>query len=374
MLLADLGADVIKVESPQGDPMRTFGPFRADDSRREFGGSFQSVNRNKRSIVIDLKEDSGRQAFLRLVAYADVVVENFRAGVMERLGISYERLRERNPRLVYASIRGFGDPHSGSPHAHRPALDLTAQAMGGLMGITGPDSAHPTQVGAFVGDVFPGMFSAVGILGAVHHAKETGVGQYVDVSMYDAVLALCYRIVSEYSCTGRVSEPHGNWDPVSVPYGVFETRDGHVAIAASFNSQWPVLAAAMGQPELGRDERYATEAARTSHADEVYALVSAWTREHSKNEIEAALANDLPVGPVNTAQDIFGDPHVAARQMLVEVEQPGSPAPVAVVGVPIKLSVTPGQVRSRAPRLGEHTDEVFRELEALSTGDRGGRS
>ncbi len=191
MLLADLGADVVKVEPPGGDPMRAVGPFRPDDRLRAFGGYFQSVNRNKRSIVLDLKTEAGAGALLALARGADVLVENFRAGVMDRLGLAYERLRAANPRLVYAAIRGFGDPRTGAgERAGRPAVDLTMQAMGGLMGVTGPSPARPTKAGPGVGDHFPAALCAFGIVAAQRLAQSTGAGQLVEVAMYDGVVSL----------------------------------------------------------------------------------------------------------------------------------------------------------------------------------------
>jgi crotonobetainyl-CoA:carnitine CoA-transferase CaiB-like acyl-CoA transferase len=360
MLLADLGADVVKVESPSGDLTRYAEPQLARDHAGGFGGYFQSVNRNKRSIVIDLKSDEGRNTFLRLLPTADAVVENYRTGVADRLGLSYESLSEIHPKLVYASVRGFGDPRGGeSPYAQWPAFDVSAQAWGGFMGITGTADGAPQQAGPGVGDIFPGTLCALGIVSALLHARATGEGQYVDVAMYDGVLALCERIVYQYSYTGEVPKPQGNTHPQLCPFGVFPASDGHVTIAAPTNNHWRALCDIIGRPELGLDDRYKNNLVRLEHRDDVIGLLSEWTRTRTKAHIVTALGGEVPVGPVNDVTDIFADAHVKAREMLAEVEQPGIDRTVTIVGSPIKLTKTPTGVRTRAPLLGEHTDEVL---------------
>ncbi len=359
-ILADHGADVIKVEAMTGDGTRVTGPFCADDALRDFGGYFQSVNRNKRSIALDLKTGTGREILHRLIDDADVVVENFRAGVMERLGLSYETLRETNPRLVYGTVRGFGDPRSGeSPYAQWPAYDVVSQAMGGMMGITGPDRDTPTKIGPGVGDTVPALMLCIGILAAVSRARETGQGQFVDVAMTDAVLAMCERIVYQTSYTGTVPAPEGNRHPLLCPFGLFRARDGHVSIACATDAFWEKLATAIGRPEMAHDPAFATNAARVQHQQRVIDAIEAFTTVRSKEEIAVVLGGKVPFGPVYTSAEIFADRHYAIREMLVDVEQPGSANPVKIAGVPIKLSDTPGAVRRRAPMLGEHTDEIL---------------
>jgi crotonobetainyl-CoA:carnitine CoA-transferase CaiB-like acyl-CoA transferase len=357
MLLADLGADVVKVESPEGDLTRAASPLPPG---APYGGYFQSVNRNKRSIVLDLKEPSGRDTLLRLVAHAHALVENFRTGVMDRLGLSYETLREINRALVYASVRGFGDPRGGaSPYADWPAFDVTAQAWGGFMGITGTADGTPQQAGPGVGDIFPGTLLALGVVTAIRHAERTGEGQYVDVAMYDGVLAMCERIVPVHSYTGEVPRPQGNAHPQFCPFGIFTASDGYVSIAAPTNNHWRALCEIIGRDELGIDDRYKNVVVRLEHRDEVIALLTDWTSSRTRAEIVDALGGRVPVGPVNTVADIVADPHIAAREMLAEVEQPGMDRPVVVPNNPIKLTRTPSGVRHRAPLLGEHTDEVL---------------
>lgn len=362
-VLADQGAQVIKVESLTGDGIRSSGPFHPDDGLRAFGGYFQSVNRNKSSIALDLKHPEAKALLIQLVQDADVLVENFRAGVMERLGLGYETLRELNPRLVYATIRGFGDPRTGqSPYADWPAYDVVAQAMGGIMGITGQQDGAPTKIGPGVGDIVPGLMLGIGILSAVHHARRTGQGQFVDVAMADGVLALCERIVYQQSYEGRTPGPEGNRHPLLCPFGLFPAKDGWVSIACANEKLWAELARIIGRPDMATDPRFATSASRVEHSADVIAAVENFTRTRTKAELAEALGGSVPFGPVYTARDIFDDPHFALREMLVEVEHPGCPTPVRIAGVPIKLSETPGGIRRRAPLLGEHTNEVLSHL------------
>jgi crotonobetainyl-CoA:carnitine CoA-transferase CaiB-like acyl-CoA transferase len=363
MLLGDLGADVLKVEPLRGDLTRHAGPYHPDDTLRAYTGYFQSVNRNKRSIAVDTKTTEGREIVLALAERAPVLVENFRPGVMERLGIGYDTLRARNRALVYATIRGFGDPRTGaSPYADWPAFDVTAQAMGGFMGITGEGPGRVQKAGPGVGDIFPATLCAVGILAALRHAERTGEGQHVDVAMYDGILALCERIVYQYSYVGDVPGPQGNTHPLLCPFDVFPASDGFVTVAAPADNLWRKLADIIGRAELATDEHYATNPARVAHADEVRAIVGDWTKVRTRSEILALLGGHVPVAPVNTVADIYDDPHVKAREMLVPLDHPGAPELLTIAGTPIKLTKTPAGVRTRAPLLGEHTEDVLHEL------------
>lgn len=357
MLLADMGADVIKVEPPEGDSTRAHGPFRADDVKRFYGGYFQSVNRNKRSVVLDLSSEPDRTRLLELVSTADVLVENFRPGVMERWNLQYERLATENPRLIYAAIRGFGDPRTGETQfSNWPAYDIVAQAMGGLIGITGAPGA-PVKAGPGVGDIFPAALCALGIMSAVYERGRSGLGQFLDVALYDAIIALCERIIFQYSYTGTIATPQGNRHPLLCPFDVFGCRDGQVAIAAPNDHQWDQLARAIGRPDLA--EVYFSNDARLANAANVRKAISAWTETRTREEIMASLGGTVPVGPVNTVEDIVRDPHVTARNMLSHLEQPGSGSPVMVVAPPIKFLRTPASVRDRAPLLDEHRDEIL---------------
>jgi crotonobetainyl-CoA:carnitine CoA-transferase CaiB-like acyl-CoA transferase len=317
------------------------------------------VNRNKRSVCLDLKDPADREALLDLLADADVLVENFRVGVMDRFGLSYEMLHERLPGLIYASIRGFGDPRTGaSPYAEWPAFDIIAQAMGGILGVTGSDPEHPVKVGPGVGDIFPAVLSACGILAALRHKEKTGQGQLVDVGLYDSVLALTERIVYQHSITGVSPQPQGNTHPILCPYGVMRTHDGFVAIAAPTDHHWVLLADLMGRPDLGTDARYATNRARLEHSADVYRLVEEWSARRTTVEVVRRVAGTIPCGPVNSAADIAGDPHVAAREMIVSVEHPAGRW-IDIVGAPIKFSETPTRTFERAPLLGEHDEQVL---------------
>lgn len=361
MMLADQGAEVIKIEPMGGDPTRLFGPFRDDDGARHFGGYFQSTNRNKLSLALDLKQPEGRDILLSLAREADILVENFRAGVMDRLGIGYEVLARENPRLVYAAIRGFGDPRTGaSPHVDRPAFDVVAQAMGGAMAITGPDAHTPVKIGPGIGDIFPASLAAFGILAAYHHATRTGQGQFVDVAMYDGIVSLCERAVYQYSYTGSSPVPEGNQHPILCPFGVFEARDGQVTIGCPRDTFWMELVTIIGRPELGADPRFATNNQRLAHRAETVEIIESWTRARTKAEIAEALGVRVPFGPVNTAADIYADPHMKARAMLVEVEHPGSARPVTIASTPVRMTLTQGGVTRRAPLTGEHTDAILR--------------
>jgi len=365
MMLADQGARVIKVEPPGGDRTRKFGPFRQGQltmAEGGYGGYFASTNRNKEGLCVDLKSPEGREVILRLVAEADIVIENFRSGVMERLGLGYERLAEINPRLVYGAIRGFGDSRTGrSPYGEWPAYDVVAQAMGGIMGITSTESGgRPTKIGPGVGDIVPAMQCAFGLVSALYRAKATGVGQFVDVSMVDGVLALCERIVFQHGIDGTVPGPEGNSHPLLCPYGLFPSKDGWVAIGCPHDDFWKLLARQMGRDDLAEDERYETTPQRLDRREEVEGAVSAWTSVRSKVEIAEALGGKVPFGPVLRVDEIFADGHTAARGMLAEVELPGVPEhPLVVADTAIKMTGTPGGVRFRAPLVGEHTAHVL---------------
>jgi crotonobetainyl-CoA:carnitine CoA-transferase CaiB-like acyl-CoA transferase len=370
-LLADLGADVVKIEPPQGDLSRPMAPLPKDfappgSSRTagcDYSGYFASINRNKRSIVLDLKQERDRGRFLALVETADAVVENSRAGVMDRLGIGYEALRARNRRLVYAAIRGFGDPRTGkSPYADWPAFDIVAQCMGGLVGITGPLDSRGFPCGASVGDIFPGALAALGVVSAIHAARRTGVGQFLDVCMVDAILSLCETVVINYSMTGTVLGPRGSGHPSLCPFDVYEAKDGAVAIAAPTDNHWAALCAIIDRTDLISDDRTRDNKRRSANRLFVTEIVQAWTRARTKHEIAQALGGKVPVGPVNTATDLFADPHVKARDMLVDVDMPGTNPKATVVGTPIKFTATPAGIYRRPPLLGEHTEEILAEI------------
>ncbi|MDE1172678.1 MAG: CoA transferase [Parvibaculaceae bacterium] len=360
-ILADHGADVIKIEPPEsGDMARFSGPFHAADAEHKQSGYFHSINRNKKSIVVDLKNPAGREIILSLLPGFDVVVENFRTGVMDKLGLSYETLREVNPRLVYATVRGFGDPRSGaSPYVDWPAFDVVAQAMGGMMGVTGEDASHPVKVGPGVGDTIPALYLAIGILAAVLRARATGQGQFVDVSMLDAVLAVSERIVHQRSFGKIIAKPEGNHHPFIAPFGIFPARDGHVAIACPNDRFFRDMCAALDSEDLLDDASLATMEGRRAGRQHVIDAVGERTARFSKTELTERLGGRVPFGPVYNMEEIAGDAHFAARNMLAEIEFPDIPEKLQIAGVPVKFSETPGRVVRRGPGHGEHTNEVL---------------
>lgn len=366
MILADMGADVVKVEPPTGDFTRHQGPYTEDDDQHAYGGYFQSVNRNKRGVVLDLTTPDGAEHLRGLVRTADVLLENFRDGVMERLGLSYESLSAMNPRLVYGAIRGFGDHRTGagpSPMIDWPAYDLNVQAFSGIMTVTGEPDGPPTKVGPGVGDTVPGLFAVAGVLAALVQAQHSGRGSFVDVAMYDAMVALCERQIYQRSYTGAVPGRHGSSHPLLSPFEVLDCADGWVTVAAPGDKHWAMLCELIGRPELVADTRTSSASARVRHSNFVHEVLADWARPRTKAEIASLLGGRVPIGPVNDAADLFADEHLAVRGMLASVEQPGGARPVVVAGRPIKFwGVTEPRLR-RAPLLGEHTAEVLAEID-----------
>jgi crotonobetainyl-CoA:carnitine CoA-transferase CaiB-like acyl-CoA transferase len=366
--LSDLGAEVVKVESLDGgDLVRNSGPFHEADPDRCYSGYFESINRGKRSIAVDLKTPEGVAIIKRLVPGFDVVTENFRVGVMDRLGLSYETLAALNPKLVYAAIRGFGDPRTGaSPYMNWPAFDVVAQAMGGMMGVTGLAGGQPIKIGPGVGDTVPALYAALGIVSAVLHARETGEGQFLDVAMTDAVLGVCERIVYQRSFAHQTPGPEGNHHPFLLPFGVYPAKDGFVAIACPTDAFFAALCQALGAEAMLNEEAFATRRARHASRALVIERLSALTGKLTKAELRAKLGGIVPFGPVMTIDEIAADPHFAARDMLAEVEIPGFPEPMQIAGQPIKFAGTPTHIDRRGPDLGADTLAVLTEHGATS--------
>lgn len=362
MLLADMGADVIKVEPPHGDFTRGGGPFTTGDTEKHYGGYFASVNRSKRSIVLDLQQEADRDTLRKLVATADIVVENFRVGVMDKMGLGYEDLAALNPRLVYGAIRGYGDPRTGeSPYATWPAFDVVAQAVSGLVASTGEKGSAGLRVGPSVGDIYPATLLALGLVSGVHEARRTGRGQFVDVAMYDALLALMEETVYRYSYWGRVDTPAGNGHPIHIPYGIYATKDGSCAMAAP-TTHWPMLCRIIGKPEWIDDPTTNTNRSRHANRETVMSYIEGWLAARTTAEVIAELGGKVPVAPVNTNAMLFDDPHLPAREMLVALQTPGAERPTVFVNSPIKFTRTKSGAHRRAPLLGEHTAEVLAEL------------
>ncbi|WP_337660151.1 CaiB/BaiF CoA transferase family protein [Anderseniella sp. Alg231-50] len=369
MMLADHGAEVIKIESPDGDTSRSNGPYRDDDPDHLWAGYFVSLNRSKKSIVLDLKSAEGRDAALKLAEDADVLLENFRPGVMERLGLGYDDVAEINPKLVYASISGFGNPRNGeSPYAKWPSYDVVAQAMGGLMSITGPDAATPMKAGPGVGDIFTGMMMAFAIVAALRHAEHNGEGQFIDVAMYDAMVSLCERIIYQQDIEAVLPVPTGNGHPLLAPFGLFPASDGFISIGVVDDAFWQALTTAMDMPGLADDKRFSDKAGRRENAALVNDIVKGWTTRFTKAELATKLGGKLPFGPVNNARDIMEDPHVAVRGMLAELAHPIPGAkPWTVAANPVRFSKTPAPSLKAAPVLGADNS---RYLEFCSRSDK----
>ncbi len=375
-VLADLGADIIKIEPPTGDMTRGTPPhppdFATHASQREagcdFGGYFASVNRNKRSVVLDLKAQADRDIFFAMVPQADAVIENSRAGVMDRLGCGYEAVAACNPRIVYGAVRGFGDPRTGeSPYVDWPAFDIVAQSMGGLAHINGPESGTGFPAGASVGDTYPGTLMALGVVAAIHESRRTGEGQFLDVAMYDAVTFLCETLIVNYSYEQRELGPRGSGHPNLCPFDIYPAQDGAVAIAAPGVKHWEALCKAMQREDLIADPRSKTVRERVANREFVNEVIIAWTSNQPKAAVVAALGGTVPCGPVNKATDLFADPHLAARDMIQTIELPGDNPAVSVVGPPIKFTKTPSRVYRRAPLLDEHRQEILEQF-GIKTG------
>ena len=367
-ILADLGADVIKVEPPTGDMSRGTPPhppdFATPSSSRQagcdYGGYFASINRNKRSIRLDLKDPADRETLLKLCERADALVENARAGVMDRLGCGYETVSARNPRIVYGAIRGFGDPRTGeSPYAGWPAFDIVAQSMGGLAHITGPEGGQGYPAGASVGDLYPGTLLALGVVSAVHRARVTGEGQFFDAGMYDAMVFLCETVIANYGYDGTVLGSRGSGHPNLCPFDIYPAADGGVAIAAPRPAHWSALCRAMGREDLIDDPRSRDVRARAANRAFVNAVLVEWTSGRTRQQVVDALGGEVPCGPVNTAVDLFADPHLAARGMIREIALPGDNPAVKIAGPPLKFSRTPADIYRRPPRLDEHRAEIL---------------
>ena len=366
MILCDLGADVIKVERPPiGDVARMTAPIVNGESCY-----FLSVNRGKRSMAIDLKNQAGRDLFLRLVERADVVMENFTPDTMDALGLGYDALSKRNPRLIYAATSGFGQT---GPDRLRPALDIIAQGMGGIMSITGEPGGPPVRPGASLGDIAAGLFTAIGVLAALHERERSGRGQMIDVAMLDCQIAILENAFARYFATGEVPGPIGTRHPVATPFQAFPTRDGYMVLALSWGveNQWELFCVTIGLPELIDDPRFDTGPLRTEHHAELEPLLNeALTKKTTVEWVQEFDAIGLPCGPLNNVAEAAALPQVKAREMLVEVEHPRVgrfPLP----NTPVKLSRTPGGVRGPSPLLGQDADEVLRELLGLDDAEIG---
>ncbi|WP_421997151.1 CaiB/BaiF CoA transferase family protein [Reyranella sp.] len=355
MQLGDLGADVIKIESPQGDPMRGAPPFVGGE-----GAPFMLWNRNKRGIQLDLKNADDVARFWELVDGADVVLENFRPGVMKRLGLGWEALHARNPRLVLGSISGFGQT---GPYAGRGGFDLMVQAMSGLMSVTGPKDGPPYRIPLAVSDVGAGLYLTIGVLAALRAREQTGEGQWVETSLLEATVSLGVYEAANYFATGERPEKLGQAHRGSSPYQVFQTEDGWLTIGGAQQNFFRKLCAMIGKPELADDPRFKANADRVRNNEVLVDLLQAEVRKRSTADWMAALeAEGIPAGPVLHHDEVFADPQIRARDMVVEVEHARA-GRQRTLGVPLKLSATPGAVRRPAPTLGQHDREIGRKAD-----------
>lgn len=359
MMLADFGADVIKIEAPEvGDDSRAFGPFVGKES-----AYFMSLNRNKRSMTLNLKNPSARALFREMVKKADIVVENYRPGTMEKFELGYDKLAEINPRIIYAACSGFGQT---GPYRDKPAYDVIVQAMGGIMSITGPAGGPPVRVGASIGDIIAGLFTVIGIEMALFHREKSGKGQMIDVGMLDCQLAVLENAIARYLVSGTVPEPLGNRHPSITPFEAFTAKDGSVIVGAGNEKLFEKLCSLIGKSELSQDPRFATNALRTQNVASLKEILDSVFIKKSIDEwLEQLEAAGIPCGPINTIDKVVVNPQIIARDMIVNTNHPEA-GNIKMAGIPIKLSATPGSIDRAAPLLGQHTEEILQELLGLS--------
>ena len=356
MMLADMGAETIKIEIPNtGDETRQWGPpFLNGES-----AYFLSVNRNKKGMTLNLKSEKGKEIFRELAMKSDVVVENFRPGTMDKLGLGYDQLRESNSGLIYAAISGFG---ATGVYKDRPGYDQILQGIGGIMSITGPNEDTPTKVGIPIADIASGMFAAFGVTNALYHREKSGQGQMVDTSLYEGQIALLTFQAGRYFATGEAPRGKGNHHPLIAPYGTFKAKDGPINIAVGNNKLWEKFCETVGLSEIVSNPKFATNPDRLKNRGELISIIENTFKEKQAEEWIAGLEEaGIPCGPIYTIDDIFSDQQTHDREMAVEMDHPKS-GRIKVTGVPIKLSETPGAVVSPPPLLGEHNVDILSNL------------
>ncbi|MEW6082877.1 MAG: CaiB/BaiF CoA-transferase family protein [Bacillota bacterium] len=368
MLLADMGAEVVKVEMPgTGDDTRAWGPpFQGGEA-----AYYLSVNRNKKSVTVNMKHPEGLGVIRRLASSSDILLENFRPGTMDRLGLEYDEVKAYNPGIIYCSISGFGQD---GPYRDKPAYDLLLQATGGLMGITGEEDGSPVRVGVAILDMGAGMFAALGIITALLERQRSGEGQRLDFCLLDTSVSWLSYMAQNYFATGQDPRRLGSAHPSIVPYQAFPARDGHVVVAVGNDRIWERFCQALGL-DIAHDPRFETNSARVRNREELVDIISRVLSQGGTGEwVKTLEASGVPCGPINLMSDIFRDPQVAHRRMTVEVRHPSGP--LTVLGSPMKMSRTPGEVRTPPPLLGEHTNEVltalgYTEKEILALREKG---
>ena len=355
MVLGDLGAEVIKVEPPEGDETRGWGPPFAEGE----SAYYLCVNRNKRGMVINLKTDEGKKILRDLALQSDVLVENFRPGTLQRFGLDFATLHELNPKLIYCSITGFGQTGSMKD---KPGYDFMIQALGGLMSITGEPEGEPMKTGVAVVDLFAGQNAIIAILAALQARTLTGEGQHLDIALFDSQLGWLANVASNYLISGKLPKRHGNAHPNIVPYQSFQASDGWFAIAVGNERQFVRLCERLGMPELGMNEKFATNSARVQNREEIIALLVSIFKTASVSEwLQKLDEAEIPCGPIQNFEQVFSMPNVQEREMLVKMNHP-TIGELPLVGSPLKMSATPVTYRLPPPLMGEHTDEVLREL------------
>lgn len=360
MVLADLGAEVVKIEVPgTGDDSRAFGPFVGTES-----AYFMSLNRNKKSMTLNLKDEDAKEIFLDLVKQADVLVENYRPGTMEKLNLGYDILSQINPGLIYAGISGFGNT---GPYRLKAAYDVVVQGMGGIMSITGFPEGMPTRVGASIGDITAALFGVIGILSALNKRHETGKGQMVDVSMLDCQVAILENALARYEVTGQVPGRLGNRHPSITPFSAVPASDGHMIVAIGNDNLWQQFCKLVDRPDLGEDNRYLKNKSRTDNwASLEPELIEIFERRTISEWIATLEATGIPCGPINTIDKVLQDPQIIARNMIEESVHPVA-GKLRMAGSPVKMSDAPDYVvRQPAPMLGQHTDALLKQLLHLS--------
>ena len=354
-MLGDLGAEIIKIERPEaGDDTRGFAPPFIPNTRES--AYFVGVNRNKKSVTVDIAKPEGQALILRLLEHCDILAENFKVGALAKYGLGYQQLKARFPRLIYCSITGFGQT---GPYAPRPGSDALIQALGGVMSLTGEPEGSPQKVGVPVADLFAGLYGCIGILAALNHRAATGEGQQIDIGMLDTHVAWLANQGMNYLATGQNPPRLGNQHPNIAPYQEFPTKDGYIILAVGNDPTFERFCKAFGQEALLSDPRFATNASRVQNRQLVTDTLTPVMRSRTTAEwIEALEALKIGCGPINTLEQVFADPHVQARDMVVEMQHASGEA-VKVIANPVKLSATPPSYRSPPPVLGQHTDEVL---------------
>ncbi|MFN6253279.1 MAG: CaiB/BaiF CoA transferase family protein [Acetobacteraceae bacterium] len=364
-MLGDLGAEVIKIERPEaGDDTRGFAPPFVPNTKES--AYFVGVNRNKKSVTLDIAKPEGQAIILKLLEHCDILVENFKVGALAKYGLGYEQLAKTHPRLIYCSITGFGQT---GPYAPRPGYDALIQAMGGVMSLTGEPNGSPQKVGVPVADLFAGLYGCIGILAAVNHRNSTGQGQQIDIGMLDTHVAWLANQGMNYLATGENPPRLGNQHPNIAPYQEFPTKDGYIILAVGNDPTFERFCKAFGQEALLADPRFATNPIRVQNRQLVTDTLTPVMKSKTTAEwIDALEALKIGCGPINTLEQVFADPHVQAREMVVEMAH-GSGETVKVIANPVKLSATPPSYRSAPPVLGEHTQDVLTAVLKMSASD-----